>query len=119
MSMLNIYDMISKRKTAILQNAFDIVESQELNQIYSLSFKLPATDDKVQYCQPRHFVRWGDDGELYRIKAPKVSQENTSIIQYDCEHVITTLCDSWAAALSRPETSLMTCWNTRQNATGY
>ena len=94
MSMLNIYDMISKRKTAILQNAFDIVESQELNQIYSLSFKLPATDDKVQYCQPRHFVRWGDDGELYRIKAPKVSQENTSIIQYDCEHVITTLCDS-------------------------
>ena len=93
-TMLNVYDRKTRQKTAVLQNAFDIVEVQEINQIYSLTFSLPATDEKVQYCQPRHFVRWGDDGQLYRIKSPKYSESDTSIITYECEHVITTLCDT-------------------------
>lgn len=91
--MLNVYDR-NRQKTAVLQNAFNIVEIHELNQIYSLSFCLPAEDEKVQYCQPRHFVRFGDTGELYRIKAPKYSDTDTGVISYDCEHVITTLCDN-------------------------
>ena len=93
MTMLNIYDL-TRKKTAVLQNAFNIIETHELNQIYSLSYTLPADDEKVQYCQPRHYVRWGDNGELYRIKSPKVSESDTSVITYECEHVITTLCDS-------------------------
>ena len=93
MTMLNVFDL-NRKKSAVLQNAFNIVETHELNQIYSLSFTLPATDEKTQYCQPRHYVRWGDDGELYRIKAPKLSDSDTSVITYECEHVITTLCDN-------------------------
>ena len=93
MTMLNVYDM-TRKKSAVLQNAFNIIETHELNQIYTLSFILPATDEKNQYCQPRHYVRWGEDGELYRIKSPKVSESDTSVITYECEHVITTLCDS-------------------------
>lgn len=91
--MLNVYDRSTRKKTAVLQNAFDIVETHELNQIYSLTFSLPSIDEKNKYCLPRHFVRWGDNGELYRIKSPKVSEGNTGIITYECEHVITTLCD--------------------------
>lgn len=93
MTMLNVFDL-NRKKSAVLQNAFNIIETHELNQIYSLSFTLPATDEKTQYCQPRHYVRWGDDGELYRIKSPKLSESDTSVITYECEHVITTLCDN-------------------------
>lgn len=93
-TMLNIYDFTSKRKTAVLQNAYDIVETHELNQIYTLTFTLPSTDEKVKYCQPRHLVRWGDDGELYRIKAVQQTDNDTGTIVYECEHVVTTLCDS-------------------------
>ena len=93
MTMLNVYDL-TRKKSAVLQNAFNIVETHELNQIYTLSFTLPATDEKNQYCQPRHYVRWGEDGELYRIKTPKVNESDTSAITYECEHVITTLCDN-------------------------
>lgn len=93
MTMLNVYGL-DRKKSAVLQNAFNIVETHELNQIYTLSFTLPATDEKNQYCQPRHYVRWGEDGELYRIKSPKVSESDTSVITYECEHVITTLCDN-------------------------
>ena len=93
-TMLNVYDRATRKKTAVLQNAFDIVETHELNQIYSLSFTLPSEDPKTQYCLPRHFVRWGDNGELYRIKAPKVNDSNTGTITYECEHAITTLCDT-------------------------
>lgn len=92
--MLNVYDRSTRKKTAVLQNAFDIIETHELNQIYTLSFTLPATDEKTMFCLPRHFVRWGDDGELYRIKAPKQNESNIGTITYECEHVITTLCDS-------------------------
>ena len=65
-TMLNVYDLATRRKTAVLQNAFDIVETRELNQIYTLTFTLPSTDEKVKFCQPRHYIRWGDTGELYQ-----------------------------------------------------
>ena len=45
-TMLNVYDRQTRKKTAVLQNAFDIVETHELNQIYLLSFSLPSTDEK-------------------------------------------------------------------------
>lgn len=92
-TMLNVYDRKTRKKTAVLQNAFDIVETQEINQIYMLSFTLPAEDEKNKYCLPRHFIRYGETGELYRIKSPKVSESSTSTVTYECEHVITTLCD--------------------------
>ena len=91
--MLNVYDRATRKKTAVLQNAFDIDETQELNQIYSLSFTLPYEDVKNKYCLPRHYVRYGDDGQLYRIKSPKVNDSSVGTITYECEHVITTLCD--------------------------
>ena len=91
--MLNVYDRATRKKTAVLQNAFDIDETQELNQIYSLSFTLPYEDNKNKYCLPRHYVRYGDDGQLYRIKSPKVNDNSVGTVTYECEHVITTLCD--------------------------
>ena len=91
--MLNVYDRATRKKTAVLQNAFDIIETQEINQIYTLSFTLPSEDEKNKYCLPRHYVRWGDTGELYRIKSPKVNDNDVGTITYECEHVITTLCD--------------------------
>ena len=93
-TMLNVYDRQTRKKTAVLQNAFDIDETHELNQIYLSSFSLPSTDEKNKFCLPRHFVRWGDDGELYRIKAPKTDENNVGVVTYECEHAITTLCDS-------------------------
>ena len=93
MTMLNAYNL-ERRKTAVLQNAFDVVEEHEINQIYSLNFTIPVSDEKTKYIQPRHFVRWGDNSELYRIKKPTKSESNTDVITYECEHVITTLCDT-------------------------
>lgn len=92
-TMLNVYNL-NRKKTAVLQNAYDVVETHQLNQIYTLSFSLPANDPKAQYCLPRHYVRYGDKGELYRIIKPTYSEDNVSVIKYDCEHVITTLCDN-------------------------
>ena len=92
-TMLNVYNL-NRKKTAVLQNAFDVTETHQLNQIYTLSFSLPAEDPKAQYCLPRHYVRYGDKGELYRIIKPTYSEDNVSVIKYDCEHVITTLCDN-------------------------
>ena len=93
MTMLNVYNL-DRRKRAVLQNAYNIVEEHEINQIYSLQFSFPADDEKAQYILPRHYVRWGDDHELYRIKKPSNSESNIDVNTYECEHVITTLCDN-------------------------
>lgn len=93
MTMLNVFDL-DRRKRAVLQNAYNIVEEHEINQIYSLHFSFPADDEKAQYILPRHYVRWGDDHELYRIKKPSNSESNIDVNTYECEHVITTLCDN-------------------------
>lgn len=89
---VNVYDM-ALQKTAVLQNAYNITEEQELNRIYSLSFSIPSTDEKTAFCKPFHYFRYGD-GQLYRrIKKPKHNTE-VSVDTIVCEHVIAVLCDN-------------------------
>lgn len=89
--MIEIFDK-SRKKVAILENAYGVTEREEINSVASLTFSLPDTDDKNQYCQPFHFVRH-DGGQLYRIMAPAGTRSDTGSITYECEHVIATLID--------------------------
>ena len=89
---LNIYDL-AKKKIAVLENAYSITETQELNKIYTLEFSMPATDTKNKYCQPFYYARYGDTGQLYRIIKSTSNETTTSTITYECEHVIATLVD--------------------------
>lgn len=90
---MNVYDL-NRQKSAVLQNAYNIQEEQQLNNIYTLKFNLPNTDEKLQYCQPYHYFRYGETGQLYRmIRNPKENSDiGTDTIS--CEHVIATLCDN-------------------------
>ena len=90
---VNVYDL-SRKKTAVLQNAYRITETQELNQIYHLAYGLPDDDEKAAYCQPFHFVRYGEGKQLYRIVQQNRQQSDTGQISFNCEHVITTLVDT-------------------------
>ena len=65
--MIEIFDK-SRKKVAILENAYGVTEREEINSVASLTFSLPDTDDKNQYCQPFHYVRY-NGGQLYRIIA--------------------------------------------------
>lgn len=90
---VNIFDR-SRKKTAVLQNAYSIKEAQELNKIYNFSFCLPSEDEKAEFCQPFHFVRYGEGKQLYRIAKQARQDADTGQITYDCEHAVTTLCDT-------------------------
>lgn len=91
--MLSVSDL-TRKKTAVLQNAFQIQETKKINDIYSVSFTLPADDPKNQYCQSHHFVRYGDSKQLYRIIGKTEKDTETGLITYKCEHVIATLVDN-------------------------
>lgn len=85
---------MNRRKTAVLQNAYSITETKELNKIYSLSFSMPADDEKAQFIQPFHYARYGEDGELYRIIKSEMKVDDKSVLSVTCEHVIAVLCDN-------------------------
>jgi len=90
--MINLYDL-SRKKIAVLDNAFEIDETKEINSVYSLEFSMPSTDLKNELCQKYYYVRY-DEGELYRITSvTKSSSNGQQIIRYFCEHVIATLID--------------------------
>lgn len=89
---LNVYDL-SLKKTAILENAHEITETRKLNDLYTLSFKLPDADRKNVECAPFRFVRYGDDGDYYRIISSAHERTETGMITYECEHAIGTLID--------------------------
>lgn len=89
---INVYDL-DRKKVAVLQNAYNIKEIQELNKIYSLEFSIPSTDNKIGYLQPFHYVRYGNDGQLYRIIKNNAQADTTGTNTISCEHVIATLCD--------------------------
>lgn len=88
--MLEVFD-ISRKRVAVMQNAFDITETIKLNGVSSLSFSIPATDEKADYCTARRFVRYS--GDMYRIIDYTVDKEDTSVITFECEHAIATLVD--------------------------
>lgn len=92
-SFLNVYNR-SLQKTAVLQNASSITETRQINQIYHLTFDLPASDPKAEYLQPFHYVRYGEDGELYRIVKLTYAESEIGALHTECEHVIATLIDT-------------------------
>lgn len=89
---LNSYDR-NIRKNAILQNAHNVEETQELNQIYYLEFKLPGDDPKLDFIHPFSYIRWNEDGQLYRVIKRSSSYSDTLLATISCEHVIATLCN--------------------------
>ena len=90
--MINIYDL-NFEKTAVLENAFQITETQEINNIYTLTFRLPANDEKLQFCKGFHFAQY-DDGQMYRIVKIDHDENDVATVLISCEHVIATLCDN-------------------------
>lgn len=92
MTMINVYDQ-NLKKMAVLQNASNIIETQELNGVYTLEFELPADDDKGRYLQPYNYIRYGDGGQLYRLIGSGGVRNAIEIRRYRCEHVIATLVD--------------------------
>lgn len=92
-----VYNLSYKKdpvhKNAILQNAYGVEETQELNQLYYMTFNIPGDDNKMKYIQPFGYVRWNEDGQLYRIIKRSVDQSDTENVRVECEHVIATLCN--------------------------
>ena len=89
---LTIYNL-QREKDWVLKNAYDIIETREINTVWSLEFSIPMNDQDMEHCQPYWYVRYGDDGQLYRITEQSKTNAAESTVTYHCEHVISTLCD--------------------------
>jgi len=92
-----IYDQ-KMRRLAYLDKAFDISYTTKKNALWTASFSLPADDHKVEYCQIHNYVELFDNGkrvELFRIlPSVQTKSSSTNIINYQCEHVLSTLLDN-------------------------
>lgn len=91
--MLELFDRATRRRVAVLQNAFDAEEQEEMNAISTLRFSLPSNDEKNKYCTPFAYVRM-DGGQLYRILPSSGTSGETGRRDYTAEHVISTLLDT-------------------------
>lgn len=93
MRKLEVYN-IDREPVAVLQNAFDVQEEQNVNALWYLDFKLPASDSKNEFCLPYRYVRI-DDGELYRLfpSGYGIDTDDMPYNSYHCEHVLANLLD--------------------------
>lgn len=90
--MIEVFDK-TRRRVAILENAYAASESQKINSVWYFYFSLPYGDSKNEYCKPFYYVR-PDGGELYRIMPETLSVSESGGISYQCEHVLATLIDN-------------------------
>lgn len=90
--MLEIYDR-NRKRVAIAENAHNVTEDRQINSLWYLTFCLPVDDVKNDYCQPFYYVRW-NGGELYRIMPSEATITETGTLEYQCEHVLSTLLDT-------------------------
>lgn len=90
--MIEVFDR-TMRKLAILQNAYSITETSELNGVGQLAFSLPADDPKCEHVQPFRYVR-SDEGTIYRILSPSAKESDSAPYRsYQAEHAIASLVD--------------------------
>ena len=89
---LTVYNL-ALEKEWVLKNPFDIIETKEINTVYTLDFSIPMDELDMSHLRPYFYVRYGDDGELYRITENSVTKSSESTVTYHCEHVIATLSD--------------------------
>lgn len=90
---------LNRKKTAILQNAYNISYEKQTNKIWSASFFLPLNDKKVNLVQQLQYVEIIDnDGEyvgLFRIMPTETSiSVEANRVKFTCQHVLSTLMDS-------------------------
>ncbi|MCL1999140.1 MAG: phage tail protein [Turicibacter sp.] len=86
---------IGMERLAFLENATNIGYTLNLNAIHYARFTMPIDDAKNRYCAVHNFVELWENGrrvELFRIIGTNLTRPN--FIEYECEHVITTLIDN-------------------------
>jgi phage minor structural protein len=89
--MLEVFNKLRQR-VAVLENAFNVVEEEKLNEVGKFTFSLPENDAKNVFCAPYAFVRW-NEGAYYRIIADNIKRGGVDIHAYTCEHCVATLSD--------------------------
>ena len=89
---LTVYNL-AREKEWVLKNAFDVIETKENNSVWELEFSIPKNEDDMKHCQPYWYVRYGDNGQMYRFTEQTKTNANESTVTYHCEHVIATLSD--------------------------
>lgn len=82
----------------VLENVYNATVDREANELWHLSFSLPADDPKNELCQHFNFIdAYGDTGRYYgkyRIMPKDTKKsEDSNRITYECEHVLATLLD--------------------------
>ncbi|MGO3751218.1 MAG: phage tail spike protein [Peptoniphilaceae bacterium] len=90
-----IYDS-NMKKLAYLDKAYDVWYELKLNELWTCGFKLPARDKKTKYCKVYNYVELFDGNkrvELFRIMPTKLMKDEKTYIEYECEHVLSTLFD--------------------------
>lgn len=93
--MLDIYNREERKKVAVLENAYQINEYTVLNAVSSLTFSLPSTDPKNDFCLPFSYVRVSGESPLYRLVITGATKgTDKDKLQYEAEHVIATLLDT-------------------------
>ena len=89
---LTVYNL-NLEKEWVLKNAFDVIETQEINTVWELEFTIPKNDQDMEHCQPYWYIRYGDNGQMYRFTEQVKTNTNESTVTFHCEHVIATLSD--------------------------
>lgn len=103
MKPLVVYDRITRKRLAYLENAYNISYIQQTNATWTGSFKLPYSDYKKKHCKELNLVEiWDIDGGnndkyvgLFRIIGSiEEDGDNTDYISYTLEHCMGTLIES-------------------------
>lgn len=94
MKHIQVYNR-SMQRVAVLNRAYKIGYTKEINNIWTCSFSLPLNDPKRVEVQPKHFIELFDHDKrigLFIVNPKKtIKNESDNSITYNCEHVWTTL----------------------------
>lgn len=83
----------------VIQNAIDVRIYEKLNDVWTLDFALPITDEKFELIKEGNYVKV--DGQLYIIRniEESRSESNELMAEIHCEHVFYELMDDYIPSI--------------------
>ncbi len=95
--LVEVYDK-SRKRIAILENAYNVGYEKEINRLTTAEFTLKIDDEKNKYCSPFNYIKLYENGEyidMFRIMPMELTKTATTReITYRCEHVLGRLLDT-------------------------
>ena len=104
---------------AVLENSFDLRIFKRLNSEYICSFRMPYTDEKVQYIEEENYIKVNGQLFIIRVAEKQMTERGEFLMFVEAEHVYYELLNTFIESATFTDASASTALTSLLDGTRF